>query len=226
MSILILRLEGPLQSWGEHSVYYQEGDTATMPTKSGIVGLLACALGISKEESAEIAALSDALTIGIRADRPGKILIDFQTTSAKRLQTAEHGTRKEKKSTICAHKQYLEDAAFTVALTSNDESLLKHLADALQHPSWSIFLGRKSCVPTRPVFESLLDGNSLLDALKTVPVLPQRPTKEPAKTLTVELEESIPHGVGLFRQDIPSERSRYFYSRLVHRIQIPIPIGA
>ena len=134
--------------------------------------------------------------------------------------------RKEKKSTICAHKQYLEDAAFTVALTSNDESLLKHLADALQHPSWSIFLGRKSCVPTRPVFESVLDGESLLDALKTVPVLPQRPTKEPAKTLTVELEESIPHGVGLFRQDIPSERSRYFYSRLVHRIQIPIPIGA
>ena len=75
MSILILRLEGPLQSWGEHSVYFEEGDTATMPTKSGIVGLLACALGISKEESAEIAALSDALTIGIRADRPGKILI-------------------------------------------------------------------------------------------------------------------------------------------------------
>ena len=205
MSILILRLEGPLQSWGEHSVYYQEGDTATMPTKSGIVGLLACALGISKEESTEIAELSDALTIGIRADRPGKILIDFQTTSAKRLQTAEHGERKEKKSTICAHKQYLEDAAFTVALT---------------------FLGRKSCVPTRPVFESVLDGESLLDALKTVPVLPQRPTKEPAKTLTVELEESLPHGVGLFRQDIPSERSRYFYLRLVHRIQIPIPIGA
>ena len=98
MSILILRLEGPLQSWGEHSVYYQEGDTATMPTKSGIVGLLACALGISKEGSTEIAELSDALTIGIRADRPGKILIDFQTTSAKRLQTAEHGERKEKKT--------------------------------------------------------------------------------------------------------------------------------
>lgn len=225
MSILILRLEGPLQSWGEHSVYFEEGDTATMPTKSGIMGLLACALGISKEESAEIAALSDALTIGIRADRPGKILIDFQTTGAKRLQTANHKARGEKQSTICAHKQYLEDAAFTVAITSKDESLLKHIADALQHPSWSIFLGRKSCVPTRPVFEGFLDGDSLLDALKTVPALPQRPTKEPAKSLMVELEENSPHGVGLFRRDIPSERSRYFYSRLVHRMQIPIPIG-
>lgn len=227
MSILILRLEGPLQSWGEHSVYFEEGDTATMPTKSGIVGLLACALGISKEESTEIAALSDALTVGIRADRPGKILVDYQTTSAKPLQTAEHGKRgsKEKKSTIFTHKQYLEDAAFTVAITSKDESLLKHIADALKHPSWSIFLGRKSCVPARPVLDGLLDGDSLLDALKTIPALPQRPTKEPAKSLTVELEENSPHGVGLFRQDIPSERSRYFYSRLVHRMQIPIPIG-
>ena len=208
MSILILRLEGPLQSWGEHSVYYGEGDTATMPTRSGIVGLLACALGI-------------------RADRPGKLLIDFQTTGAKILQTAEHksrGTKDTVRSTICSHKQYLEDAAFTVAITSKDESFITHLAEALQHPSWSIFLGRKSCVPTRPVFDGVLEGDSILEALKVVPVIDSRPD-DTRTTLTVELEDDVPHGVGLFRQDVPSERSRYFYNRLVHRLQIPIPIG-
>ena len=227
MSILILRLEGPLQSWGEHSVYYGEGDTATMPTRSGIVGLLACALGIYKEESKEIAALSDSLSLGVRADRPGKLLIDFQTTGAKILQTAEHksrGTKDTVRSTICSHKQYLEDAAFTVAITSKDESFITHLAEALQHPSWSICLGRKSCVPTRPVFDGILEGDSILEALKAVPVIDSRPD-DTRTTLTVELEDDVPHGVGLFRQDVPSERSRYFYNRLVHRLQIPIPIG-
>ena len=128
------------------------------------------------------------------------------------------------RSTICSHKQYLEDAAFTVAITSKDESFITHLAEALQHPSWSIFLGRKSCVPTRPVFDGILEGDSILEALKAVPVIDSRPD-DTRTTLTVELEDDVPHGVGLFRQDVPSERSRYFYNRLVHRLQIPIPIG-
>ena len=41
---LFLRLEGPLQSWGERG-HWAVRDTAPEPTKSGVVGLLGCALG-------------------------------------------------------------------------------------------------------------------------------------------------------------------------------------
>ncbi|MGD0905437.1 MAG: CRISPR-associated protein Cas5, partial [Terracidiphilus sp.] len=46
---LFLRLESPLQSWGEDS-QWSERRTAPDPTKSGIVGLLACALGWNDDE--------------------------------------------------------------------------------------------------------------------------------------------------------------------------------
>ena len=38
--LLVLRLDGPLQSWGENAKW-DFRDSSTMPTKSGIVGLLA-----------------------------------------------------------------------------------------------------------------------------------------------------------------------------------------
>ncbi|WP_328965794.1 CRISPR-associated protein Cas5 [Streptomyces virginiae] len=41
---MLLRLTGPLQSWGTHS-HFNERDTAAFPTLSGVLGLLACALG-------------------------------------------------------------------------------------------------------------------------------------------------------------------------------------
>ena len=225
MSILILRLEGPLQSWGEHSIFFQEGDTATMPTRSGVVGLLACALGIPKEATKEIVALSEALEIGVRADRSGRIRIDFQTVHAYRLQTGNHGARKPEDSSLVSHKRYLEDAAFTVVLSSKEEGLIERLRDALLHPVWSIFLGRKSCVPTRPVYDGLLEGDDLLQALKTIPLIELRPGEAPTKTVTVELEAEAPHANIYLRNDIPTPRSRYFYSRSVHRFQSPTPIG-
>ena len=223
MSILILRLEGPLQSWGEYSLFFQEGDTAKMPTRSGIVGLLACALGIPKEDPEKIAALSDALVIGVRADRPGRVRIDFQTVHAHRLQTGKHGTRSPEKSILVSHKRYLEDAAFTVVLSSEKAGLIEALRNALLHPVWSIFLGRKSCVPTSPVYGGLLPGNNLLQALKTIPLIETRPTEISAKRVMVELEEDVPGATGCLRNDVPSSRSRYFYSRRVHRFQIPAP---
>lgn len=223
MSILILRLEGPLQSWGEHSLFFQEGDTAEMPTKSGIVGLLACALGIPKDAPNEIAALSDALSIGVRADRPGRMRVDFQIVHANRLQTGKHGMRAPEKSILVSHKRYLEDAAFTVVLSSKEETLIQKISKALQHPVWSIFLGRKSCVPTRPVYDGLLEGDNLLQALKTIPLMEPRSAEESMKRVMVELEEDAPCAHGCLRNDVPSSRNRYFYSRLVHRFQIPIP---
>ena len=86
-TLLILRLEGALQSWGENSKW-DARDTAALPTKSGIVGLLACALGWARGD-ARIAALFDQIQVAVRADRPGVRMTDYQTVTGHPLRNAE-----------------------------------------------------------------------------------------------------------------------------------------
>lgn len=52
MYTLLLRLSAPLQSWGSGSMY-DSRDTDYMPTKSGVLGMLAAALGRKRDESLE-----------------------------------------------------------------------------------------------------------------------------------------------------------------------------
>ena len=77
--LLMLRLEGVLQSWGESSKWDYR-DSALMPTKSGIVGLIACAMGLERGNP-EIDAIFDAITLAVRADRPGVRMTDYHTAS-------------------------------------------------------------------------------------------------------------------------------------------------
>ena len=49
MSVLLLWLEGPLQSWGADSRYGNR-TTLPFPTRSGVLGLLCCAAGRGGEQ--------------------------------------------------------------------------------------------------------------------------------------------------------------------------------
>lgn len=69
MPTLLLRLTGPMQSWGTTSRFDQR-DTGKEPSKSGVIGLLAAAFGIDRNEwSADLQALT-LLAMGVRHDRP------------------------------------------------------------------------------------------------------------------------------------------------------------
>ncbi|MGD9156603.1 MAG: type I-E CRISPR-associated protein Cas5/CasD [Bacillota bacterium] len=167
--ILMLRLEGPLQSWGERA-RWDYRDTAAIPTKSGVVGLLACAMGMPRLDPS-ILELDEKLMMGVRVDRAGTVMTDYQTSSGF-IRTADGKQRgvKGRESTIQSWRQYLQDAAFLVAL-SGDETLLRQCVIGLQRPRWPVFLGRKSCVPTRPVFEALTNKfGSLEDVLRHYPL--------------------------------------------------------
>ena len=65
---LTMVLAGPLQSYGLRARWTVR-DTATEPTKSAVVGLLARCLG--RESDSDISALSSALFMGVRVDREG-----------------------------------------------------------------------------------------------------------------------------------------------------------
>ena len=166
-TLLILRLEGALQAWGETSKW-DSRDSADFPTKSGIVGLLGCALGLERGD-AELRELSDAVTLAVRADRPGRRTVDFQTVTGSPLRTAE-GKRKSGGDTIISRRTYLQDACFTVFLDAPGP-WLDRLKEALTEPRWPMYLGRKNCVPSRPVLEAVVtDYDSLDEAVRRYPL--------------------------------------------------------
>lgn len=49
MATLLLRLAAPLQAWGADSKF-ETRKTGREPTKSGVIGLLAAALGLRRDE--------------------------------------------------------------------------------------------------------------------------------------------------------------------------------
>ncbi|GAA2258915.1 hypothetical protein GCM10010232_56750 [Streptomyces amakusaensis] len=73
--VLLVRLAGPLQSWGV-SGRFALRDTHPRPTKSGVVGLCAAALGLHRDQP--LGELAETL-FGVRADHPGTPLRDYHT---------------------------------------------------------------------------------------------------------------------------------------------------
>ncbi|MFT4192234.1 MAG: type I-E CRISPR-associated protein Cas5/CasD [Comamonas sp.] len=149
---LLLRLQGPMQSWGTTS-RFDERDTQLEPSKSGVLGLVCAALGRDRSEPVDDLA---ALRMGVRVDREGVPLRDYQTATG--VVIASTG-KADKERTVVSPRYYLSDAAFLIGLEGERE-LLEHIHAALRRPFWPLALGRKSFVPSVPVH--LPDG--LIDA--------------------------------------------------------------
>lgn len=208
-ALLILRLEGVWQSWGETSKWDYR-DSADFSTKSGLVGLLGCALGLERGDPA-LCELSEAITVAVRADRPGRRTVDFQTVTGNPLLTAE-GKKRSTGNTIISNRAYLEDACFTVFIDT-DDAWRERLASALRSPKWTLYLGRKSCVPSRPILEGLVsDYASLDEALRRYPA-----AKRAEFPMQCEVEQQTEHLSSYLRPDRLTDGERSFAMRRVWR---------
>ncbi len=168
MHTLLLRLYGPMQSWGVQSRFTVR-DTGLEPSKSGVVGLLCAALGVDRADDAALQPLA-ALRMGVRADREGVLKKDYHT--ARDVLKAGGGI----KETEVSRRYYLADACFLVGLEGEELPLLERLHAALRDPVWPLFLGRKSFVPAEPPYlpDGLRVKTDLETALKAYPPLTTR----------------------------------------------------
>lgn len=132
MTALVLRLAAPLQSWGTSSRFVRR-NTDRVPSKSGIVGLLAAAQGRRRTDPIEDLV---GLRIGVRIDQPGQLERDFQT--ARPLDGSS--------PMPLSYRFYLADAVFLVAV-EGEPTMLTGLQEALRRPTYPLFLGRRSCPP-------------------------------------------------------------------------------
>lgn len=204
--LLALRLDGPLQSWGENAKW-DFRDSSTMPTKSGIVGLLGCAMGLERD-SETLIELAQAITIAVRADRPGAKFVDFQTVQGDPLMAAT-GKPKTTGNTILSPHAYLQDACFTVFIDTTVE-LQEKIITALENPRWCMYLGRKNCVPSRPIQACLVAYADLKDALEHYPA-----AERAAKIMTYECEISDSTAASIQRPDDLIGADRKFQQRRV-----------
>ncbi len=174
---LALRMCGPLQSWGIDSRFNRRG-TSTMPSRSAVAGILCASLGLDRGSAEEAAFLKEFSSIKMHAVSvqrvkgmppsvedaflesvsdegqkpvlrpvfPMKRMQDYHT-----VQGTLSADGKSLSNAVLTYRQYLTDAMFFIFLCGNGP-LLKRLDGAIQDPVWGVWLGRKSCLPSAPLY--------------------------------------------------------------------------
>lgn len=151
MSTLIFRLSAPMQAWGTEPRFDKYIRTGMEPSKSGVIGLIASALGLDRRDDQSLSYLAQNLHFGVRVDQEGTVLRDYQAF-------------KNDFGPYAFDKYYLMDAKFTVGVESKNTELLKVIQNALRHPKRLLFLGRKNCPLTEYLDGDIVDL-SLMSAL-------------------------------------------------------------
>lgn len=188
MDILILRFDAPLMSFGA-PIVDEYGKIQPYPALSMIAGLLGNALGYDHTEHERLERLQQRLRYASRRDRRGREIQDYQSVRIRpdgadlyytddhmsdrhawttwgtlEKRTAGSGTVRE-----IRFRDYWADAIHTVALTlelDDEPPTLDDLERALQHPARPLFIGRKPCLPSTPLFVERMEAEDLIEALR------------------------------------------------------------
>lgn len=231
-SSLLLRLEGVLQAYGD-TPQRRKFTTNAEPTKSAVVGMLYQALG--RDFSEDPTDLARAVK-HVRVDREGTLLKDFHTTmgvpqadepdppilsrsekkARRKAETVDDVAMLEDcRGVFPTERFYIQDASFLVAVEGDYDFLLR-LEEAVAFPRRMIWLGRKSCAPSRPLWVpgGLLKGVSALEALTTWPWL----VKKGIEWVRLVFDLGLSSAIGELRRDWPislDPRCRKFAPRRV-----------
>lgn len=161
MPTLLMRLSGPMQSWGAQS-RFRYRDTSQEPTLSGIIGIIASADG--RERTDDVSDLIPS-RFGLRVLKEGRIQRDFQTY--ERYSFTKDNSLKRGGIGL-SYRDFLSSADFLAGLEYDDHEMPKRIQSALMNPARFLWLGRKSFAPALPIW--IKDGVvdlPLLDALRS-----------------------------------------------------------
>jgi len=183
---LLFRLYGPMAAWGDIAVG-EHRPSLSHPSKSAVLGLLAAALGLRRDDEAGHEALAMHYAMAVCVDAGGELMRDYHTTQVPpRQRGIRYATRRdelaaERLNTILSQRDYRMDAAYRIALWPRGDDApytLDQLAQALAEPRFVLYLGRKACPPALPLaprsvsavtlreaFDALLSDHALPDGL-------------------------------------------------------------
>lgn len=176
---LILKLQGPMQAWGEHS-FEGTRPSGNFPTRSALLGLLGACLGIRRNEHARLQQLADSVLFAVRKDGrqvktvwgevkalPVIKMTDYHTVLEARK---EYEGIKPHDNSIQTWREYLLDAEYTVAIWENEGAVfpIAKLDAAIRKPIFTPYLGRRSCPLAQPLLRKRLTAQNAVEALRTV----------------------------------------------------------
>lgn len=170
---LLFTLHAPLMSWGAITVGENRG-TWDRPSRSAVLGLVAAALGLTREAQADHDALDAGYGVAVRLDAPGIPMEDFHTAQTVAVAEARKlgaTTRARLLSaarleTILSRRAYRQDAIATVAMWARAGARwpLAELAAALRRPVFTLYAGRKANALGLPLAPSIVSAATLADA--------------------------------------------------------------
>ncbi|MEJ2046029.1 MAG: type I-E CRISPR-associated protein Cas5/CasD [Reinekea sp.] len=239
MDYLLFRLYGPFASWGDIAVG-ESRHTLAAPAKSAVMGLVAAALGVPREQEAVHQNLNRGYAMASAVYSPGEWLRDYHTVQAPdSVGKFEYRTRRDeivagadRLGTVLSSRDYLIDTLACVALKAHDTApySLEQIQSALLEPVFTPYLGRKACPLAAPMDPQQISATSFQQAFAEykprgeVPLPDQKP-----KTVTFYWEGEIsdfddpvqldtPQLMTLIQHDQLRSRKRWQFSpRSLHR---------
>ena len=196
-----------MQSWGTRSKF-DDRDTDLEPSKSGVIGLVCAALGVTRDDTERTLELA-ALRLGVRVDHPGVLRTDYHT--------AQMRPGDPKTNTVQTWRAYLSDAAFLVGLEGNNIDLLERCNAALKNPTYPLSMGRKAFPPGLPLhLPGAILEEPLEQALRNYPnITTLEPDSDKPRGERFILESRTNTGSLRFDQPISNFAERKFGARYV-----------
>lgn len=216
MKTILLKLKGPMQSWGTSS-HFETRNTDYYPSKSAVIGIIAASFGYRRDQEQKIKELNE-LDFALRVDQPGTLLRDYHIAK-KYKKTGEF------ERTYVTNRYYMEDAVFVVAISHANDRRVEEIYEALQHPYFSPFMGRRSC-PVPLDFIIKMTEEDAVTALEKLEWQAAEWYKKKYSDYRLEIyadKALIPQGIATMRKDYVisfSQKERKFGPRFEVRKSI------
>lgn len=168
--------------------------------RSAILGMLAAAAGIRRDEEAKHLALEQGYGMAVRMESAGTFLKDYHTTQVPpQVAMKKHPgvTRRDElmalssyqktnpktSGTILSNRAYRCDGLYQIALWEREQENtpfgLYHLIDCLNHPRFVLYLGRKSCPLALPLQPHIVESATVVDAYEQAKFISLRSIPSP-----------------------------------------------
>lgn len=243
MEYLIFQLQAPLSAWGETAVG-EYRPSANYPSESALIGLLAAALGIDRSDENQHQTLRTQLRFAVGVQSAGRLLRDYHTAQVateailgKQPHTVRRDelivpahARKKHLKTILSTRDYRQDAACLVAVqTAEDaEFSLDDLAQAIFQPKFVLYLGRKACPPSLPLWPQIIEAENTLKAMEIYRTKLTEQTGEPVAMLErlvwgANIQAGVQHDLQVVRKDRLLSRRHWQFGDRAEFIALLVP---
>ncbi len=172
MKYLLFRVYGPMSSWGDIAVGEIRPSFAH-PTKSAVLGLVAGAIGIRRDEEEKHRFLAEGIGFAVQVESMGYPLSDYHTAQVPSgresycTRQQELSGEKSELNTILSTRDYRTDGIYIIVLWQRKQGEwdIGQIKAKLEQPEFVPYLGRKSCPAALPFEAQVVDAVSLVEAI-------------------------------------------------------------